>query len=381
MSAASQTSTIPHDARLHALDGLRGAAAVVVVAFHTFGQAQISDTAASMVMMSPFGLLVNGPGAVHVFFVLSGYVLALTLSRDATPGRLGRFYVRRVFRIQPPYMAAVLLAWAVSHLVMPLGAQAAGAPWVRLPAARLPVALWFPSMAFGLLPVGWSLFVEMAMSAVFPLLFLLGRRVHLLAPLGLGLLLFFDFDPRFRFLRFTIDFALGLALFVGSEQVAGFVRRWPRSAPALAGVAGVALLQLPFAIGVPGLAGLEQGHAPVVIVQFALGSALLVVAALHAPTLRRALSTPLAGFFGRISYSLYLVHYSVLFCFMLRAPGYTFSWPTALLVFAATLSISSALAELGYRVVEAPSIRAGRALIRAVERLAGRSPQARGDRA
>jgi len=381
LSAASQTSTIPHAARLHALDGLRGAAAVVVVAFHTLGQTRLSDAAASMLLASPLGLLVNGPGAVHVFFVLSGYVLALTLSRDGAPGRLGRFYVRRWFRIQPPYMVAVLFAWAVSHLVMPLGAQAAGAPWVRLPAQALPVALFFPSMAFGLLPVGWSLFIEMAMSALFPLLVALGRRVHPLAPLGLGLLLFLDFDPRFRFLRFTIDFALGLALFAGSERIAGVVQRWPRIAPALAGVAGVVLLQLPFAIGRahPGFAGLEQGHSPAAIVQFALGSALLIVAALHAPALRRVLATPLAGFFGRVSYSLYLVHHSVLFCFVLRTPGYTFRWSTALLVFAATLAISSALAELGYRAVEVPSIRAGRALIRATDRRTKRVPRLPGD--
>jgi len=373
----------PHEPRLHALDGLRGAAAVVVVAFHVFAQTRLPDAVASTLLASPLGLFVNGPGAVHVFFVLSGYVLALTLLRDGAPGRLRRFYVRRWFRIQPPYMVAVLFAWAVSQLLMPLGAQAAGTPWVRLPMARLPVALWFPSMAFGLLPVGWSLFIEMAMSAVFPLLPALGRRVHSLAPLGLGLLLFFDFDPRFQFLRFTIDFALGLALFVHSERIAGVVQRWPRMAPTLAGITGVALVQLPFAIGRAhtGFAGLEQGHSPAAIAQFALGSALLVVAALHAPALRRALSTPLAGFFGRVSYSLYLVHHSVLFCFVLRAPGYTFRWPTALLVFAATLAISSVLAELGYRFVEAPSIRAGRALILRVARFTGRSPEARGDEA
>lgn len=381
MSAATQTSTIPHDARLHALDGLRGAAAVVVVAFHVFGQTQLSDPVASIALASPLGLFVNGPGAVHVFFVLSGYVLALTLSRDGAPGRLGRFYVRRWFRIQPPYMAAVLFAWAVSQIVMPLGAQAAGAPWMRLPAARLPIALWFPSMAFGLLPVGWSLFVELAMSTVFPLLFALGRRVHPLLPIGLGFALLGEFDPRWRFLRFAIDFALGLALFLRADSITRVVQRWPRSAPLLAGIAGIALLQLPFAIGrAPlGFAGLEQGHSPAAIVQFALGSALLVVAALHAPALRRALSTPLAGFFGRVSYSLYLVHHSVLLCFVLRAPGYTFPWPTALLVFAATLAISSALAALGHRFVEAPSIRAGRAVIATTARLTGRLPRASGD--
>ncbi len=381
MSAASQASTIPHDARLHALDGLRGAAAVVVVAFHVFGQTRLSDTVASIALASPFGLLVNGPGAVHVFFVLSGYVLALTLSRDGAPGRLGRFYLRRWFRIQPPYMVAVLFAWVVSQVVVPIGAQAAGMPWVRFPAARLPIALWFPSMAFGLLPVGWSLFIELAMSMVFPFLFALGRRVHPLLPIGVGFVLLSEFDPRWRFLRFAIDFALGLALFLRADSITRVVQRWPRSAPVLAGIAGVALLQLPFAVGRAhtGFAGLEQGHSPAAIVQFALGSALLIIASLHAPALRRALSTPLAGFYGRVSYSLYLVHHSVLFCFVLHAPGYTFSWPTALLVFAATLAISTALAVLGHRFVEAPSIRAGRAVIALAARLAGRSPRGSGD--
>jgi peptidoglycan/LPS O-acetylase OafA/YrhL len=383
LSAASQPSTIPQGARLHALDGLRGAAAVVVVAFHVIGQTRLSDAVASLLLASPFGLLVNGPGAVHVFFVLSGYVLALTLSRDTRPGRLARFYVRRWFRIQPPYMAAVLFAWAVSQWVMPVGAQATGAPWVRLPAQALPIALFFPSMAFGLLPVGWSLFIELAMSAVFPLLFLLGRRVHPLLPIALGLALLHEFDPRWRFLRFAIDFAIGFALFAGAGGIARFVQRFPRSVPAIAGVAGIALLQLPFAIGFAhtGFAGIEQGHSPSAIVPFALGSALLIITALHAPALRRALSTPLASFFGRVSYSLYLVHYSVMICFVLRFPDYRFEWPVALLVFAATLAISSALSELGYRAVELPSIRAGRALIRAAERFAGRMPRSPEDSA
>jgi len=73
------------------------------------------------------------------------------------------------------------------------------------------------------------------------------------------------------------------------------------------------------------------------------------------------------------------VHHSVLFCFVLRAPDYTFRWPTALLAFAATLAISSALAELGYRAVEVPSIRAGRALIRATDRCTKRVPRLPGD--
>jgi peptidoglycan/LPS O-acetylase OafA/YrhL len=359
-------------ARLHPLDGLRGAAAIVVVAFHVLVHTAQSDRFGQLLLASPIGLLVNGPGAVHVFFVLSGYVLALTLARDVSAGRIPRFYVRRVFRIHPPYVAAVLLAWVVSQSVVPRGLP--DPPWARIPAEALPVALAFPSMAFGLLPVGWSLFVELAQSAIFPLLFALSRRFGAAAALLAAALLLQPIDPRLRFLRFTFDFALGLALCTWSEPIARGLARLPRATAAALGVAGAALLQLPYALGLAEsrIVDLAQGHAPAVVAQFALGSALLLVAALHAPGLRRVLSTPVALSFGRISYSLYLVHYTVLMPFVLRAPEFSLSWPLALAVFAATLALSTALAHAGWGVVEAPAIRAGRAVIRGGEVLARR---------
>ncbi|HUU35508.1 MAG TPA: acyltransferase, partial [Vicinamibacterales bacterium] len=288
----------------------------------------------------------------------------------------GRYAVRRWFRIQPPYMAAVLLAWLVSQAIVPPGAAAAGAPWLRVPAARLPVALAFPSRAFGLLGVGWSLYVELAMSLFFPLLFVLGRRIHPLAAVAVGLLLLRDFDPRWRFLRFSIDFALGLALYLSAAPIASVVRRWPRAVAATAVVGGVGLLQAPYMAGLAntGFAGLEHGHGPWAVASFGLGAALLVIAAVHLPALERVFSSPLGRFYGRISYSLYLVHHTVLFVFLfrLRPPGYEFAWPAAIAVFAATLLVSTVLAVLGFRWVEEPAMRAGRASIRALAALVRR---------
>lgn len=359
------------DPRLHALDGLRGIAAVFVVAFHVFLSAEFSETASTVLLAGPFGLLVNGPGAVHIFFVLSGFVLALTLSRDTGPGRLPRFYVRRIFRIHPPYMAAVLFAWAAASIYPRLGTP--GAQCFHIPAHLLPRALAFPSMAFGQLPVGWSLFVELAMSVVFPLLFLLGRRLHPLVPVLLGLPLLFEIDPRLRFLRFTIDFALGAWLFLERDRVALWASRLPGSLRAAWVVLAIVLLQAPYALAVyqTGSAGLEQGNTPPVIFLMALGSTLLVAASLHVTTLRRAFSSKLAVFFGRISYSLYLVHVTVLVFLVCRGNTTLHYGPGgAVLVFAATLGISVVISMLGWRFVESPSIAAGRALIRGGEALA-----------
>jgi len=309
---------------------------------------------------------------VHVFFVLSGFVLSQSLLR--TPGAPGtlRYYVRRVFRIHPPYVVAVLIAWLVSQWVVPGGVP--DLPWVRVPGRVLPVALAFPSMAFGLLPVGWSLFVELAQSAVFPLLFWLSRLAGAATVLVVATFLLQPLDPRIHFLRFTLDFALGLALCAWSAPIARGLARLPRATPGILGALGVLLLQPPFALGRAGSGwvDLAQGHAPAVVVQFALGAACLVIAALHAPLLRRAFSTPIALFFGRISYSLYLIHYTVLMLFVLRVPGFQLSWPVALGLFVATLALSTALAEIGWRAVEEPAIRAGRSLIRTAESFARR---------
>jgi len=372
--------TAATDPRIHALDGLRGAAAVAVVAFHVFLIVDLSELASAVVLATPLGLLVNGPGAVHVFFVLSGYVLAIALSRDEAPGRLARFYVRRVFRIHPAYVAAVLFAWVVSS-GYPLWRFHCG---FHIPGALLPRALMFPSMAFGMLPVGWSLYVELAMSLVFPLLFLLVRRLHPAAALAVAALLLIDFSPITSFLRFALDFALGASLYRERERVARGMNRLPAAGKFALLVAAGLLLQAPYALAAlrGGHAGLERGHSPQTVVLMASGSALLVVTSLHVAPLARLFQAPLARFFGRISYSLYLVHLTVLT--VLRCPGGTEALVSPLqgvLLFAVTLAISTALAMLGQRFVEEPAIRAGRALIRVGEasarRLRSRSDRAR----
>jgi peptidoglycan/LPS O-acetylase OafA/YrhL len=104
----------------------------------------------------------------------------------------------------------------------------------------------------------------------------------------------------------------------------------------------------------------------------ALGSAVLVAGVMHLPAIREFFSTPLARFYGRISYSLYLVHLTVLLVpisALRLGEGQIPLW-LALPVFAAVLAVSTALAALGYRFVEAPAIAAGRALIRGGEALA-----------
>ena len=365
--------------RLHALDGLRGFAALAVFLSHVLLWIDLPAALRSAIDFTPLGPLVNGPGAVHVFFVLSGYVMALSLDQDGRPGRTARFYVRRWFRIHPPYVVAVLFAWARSQLVVPRPLDPNG-PWTRVPAERLPLALAFPSMAFGLLPVGWSLFVELAMSTLFPLLWWVARRVHPLAVLAIAIVCLHDFGRSWSFLRFALDFAIGLALYAERDRVAAGIARLPRAAPAVAAVAGLVLLQLPFltAFTSAGRAGLEMGHSAPVVVQLALGAGLLLLAALHAPGFERALASRTGRELGHVSYSFYLLHETVLLAWIMRVPGHLLPVSAALAFVVVGLVASLALAELGWRLVEQPSIRAGRAVMRGVSQWFERSgPPAR----
>jgi peptidoglycan/LPS O-acetylase OafA/YrhL len=182
--------------------------------------------------------------------------------------------------------------------------------------------------------------------------------------------LLIDFDGRPIFLRFALDFALGASLYLERERVARRMRRLPAVGKFAVLAAAALLLQAPFALAAlqTGTTGIEPVPSTRSIVLMGMGSALLVASSLHIAPLARFFEAPLACFFGRISYSLYLVHFTVLLALICR--GGTAVRPSplqAVLVFAVTLGISTALAALGHRFVEEPAIRAGRALIRVGE--------------
>lgn len=110
--------------RNHGIDGLRGFAAAAVVLFHTILAADpdlvrrvlappIQDVATADLPTKLALSLANGETAVAIFFVLSGAVLFDSLQRR--PGAAS-FVVRRVFRICPALVAAILAGAAVMAL-------------------------------------------------------------------------------------------------------------------------------------------------------------------------------------------------------------------------------------------------------------------------
>ena len=98
--------------RLAALDALRGIAALAVVLFHylpyydeLYGH---SFTIPSFLDFGRYG--------VHLFFILSKFVIFMTLERTPRPGG---FALARAFRLLPALWVGIVLTFAVVHLLGP----------------------------------------------------------------------------------------------------------------------------------------------------------------------------------------------------------------------------------------------------------------------
>ena len=103
------------------IDGLRFVAIVSVLLFHIAGQ--MAERSGHAVAIQPrYGLLTlligNGDRGVLLFFVISGTILARPFLRQHRLGgkrvAIGAYYLRRVTRLEPPYILCLFLCTAPS---------------------------------------------------------------------------------------------------------------------------------------------------------------------------------------------------------------------------------------------------------------------------
>lgn len=357
---------------LGSLDGLRGMAAVIVVVTHCLGALDRTPSIGFWIYQTPLRILTAPAGAVQVFFALSGFVLALSLERRRVLLDTPLYYVRRVLRIQPPYMFAVLFAWLLSFLYVEIPEATGLKGWfhsylpVHLSGAQLGSALLFPGNARGQLPVGWSLYVEMIFSFLMPVFCLVARRLHW--SLLLPLLVYAWFGaPHFPVLRWSFDFVFGMVIYLERDRLAAVAARTPGVLKLLFFILTLALFAWPTSLL----------KTPPEILRVAVGSGFFVIAALWIEPVRRFFETRPMTELGRVSYSLYLVHFPIL---LALGPWLVVPESPSASVFTVTFGVvltSLVAAELAWRAVERPSMQLGRALSRA--RARSDRPQAAAD--
>src|SRR5271166_2313503 len=312
--------------RYSALDAVRGVAALAVVTHHCVLAGLIVIPAGAWTAATrytPLHLFVNGRAAVILFFVLSGFVLSVSLenARAAYPP----FAIRRFCRIYLPYAAMVLISALASVLTVPLAAPAGA--WLS--------HLWGEAVDVGLIirhllmpvagvdltldRVAWSLVHEIRVSMVFPLLWLCGGRAPraLLAVAlalfagglrwsgceALGCLPFNGVDTGGSFgatAYFLVFFVFGILLARQRPVVLDALRWVPVPARAVLWCVAVYGMIVPFKFEV--LPDLAVG----------LSATLLLALVLSGDTVRRCLAAPPLAWLGRVSFSLYLCHLIVL---------------------------------------------------------------------
>lgn len=325
------------------LDGLRGAAVLGVMLFHS-------------------GLIRGGYLGVDVFFTLSGFLItSLLLEEHAATGAISmrRFYFRRALRLLPA-LFAFLGVWG-GYLL----ATVAPAFWplvgTYIALVAFYVANWggisgFPLGIFG---HTWSLAIEEQFYILWPLVtVLLVRCVRQRARIGSILLaaasltlvwrvsLALSGAPERRIYWATDAHADGLligaalAFFV----VAGCFTRFPRALAAAGPLAAVGLAGLLVA------APLTPYYAYGISALGALATAVIILDALTGGSrLTRLLETSWLARVGQISYGLYLWHFPVFVQFgTLKQPGDHAAYVRILLAW----GVSFGAAALSYLVIE-----------------------------
>ncbi len=362
---------------LAALSVMFGHSATVLPAFAT-GTRGDGVTALNLLKYTPLNLLISGSAAVMVFFVLSGFVLTLPMLANGGDS-YSAFLIRRFCRLWIPYAAAVVLA-VVASLAF-IGDTNAGlsewfnTKWMHEPGlesivAHVALIPSFHNDAFD--PVIWSLVHEMRISLVFPLLAAAVLAFGPLRSLGAALALatvcyvigssVITGTDYFRTGEYVLCFVVGILLAGHRRSLQErLVATGPRVRAVLWIVAAVALSWRDVIPAGPLPGPLERlAHLDLVDVIVNTIGAALVIVLVQDGAAKRLLRRSVPQFFGRISYSLYLVH-AVVLLGVLHLIGET---DRPALAFPIVWALSVALATLGQRYVELPAQQLGRRLSR-----------------
>lgn len=338
------------DGRIFELDALRGVAACIVL-FHHF-RFMFSMDPPRMFLRPLFA----GRYAVAIFFTLSGFVLSLSYWRGRQI-RYPLFLVRRFFRIYMPYAAAcalaVLVALPLLNSIQPL------TPWFYRTwhSSLTPILILRQLTLFStdakINTAFWSIRYEIEFSIAFPLLCALITRLRFAGTFALATVcaIVGSWISRHGLSSTTIElgntiqwsscFLYGAALAQRRREIL----HWYQGLYPLGRLAIFLLACVGF-FTMQDLPMIFSSCALIVVVQDGI--------------LRRVLRTSLPEYLGRISYSLYLLHGTVLFALFILL----YQKVPVSALFLGFFALSFLLAHIFNQFVEEPFDRLGKRLTR-----------------
>jgi len=341
----------PKQNAVYSIQLLRGLAALFVVLFHA--RPMLNDYAG-------LGdrLFVHGYIGVDIFFIISGFIFQHVTRPTTTPGN---FMMRRIIRILPMYLVAVVV------LYLALGDYSVRSFF----SAVLRTAIFLPNanenppfFGYAFLSAGWTLIYEMAFYAIFAAALFFSRRFY--SVIVCGAIVSLTIIPQLVITGsitlqpdraplmphaylgvitnpMMLEFVIGVVLAAAYRQKAFTVVLRP--------AVGIGCIVAAIALVASGAA---SGHGPV---NFGLPALLVTFAALCLEPLVRNHLGGIALAVGAGSYSLYLFHQPAFAMVKPLVDGLP-AWGT----FVTSIGAAIALAMVAYRLLERPIVHFGRSL-------------------
>lgn len=331
--------------RLAGLDVLRGLAAAAVMIHHHGQYYDVLYPGREPLPVNFFA----GHFGVELFFIISGFVILMTIERKAT---VWAFAVARATRLLPCFLAALVLA-SIILAVAPM--PPLDTPTVRRFLANMTMAPLLLGERVVDLPY-WTLSYEMVFYVGMALLLALGRLRSIewigLGWMAAGVLLPLLVDPELH-RRTTIlllayhsnFFVIGICLYLIQVGRARTVTWFALAAAVVMSARG----------------GGEQAFYASGALYLSLTVAFALLVWLATTPFGQRMALPPLVFLGRISYPLYLVH--VVLGFQVIRLGVERGWSTAQGVAAAT-AVSLLAAALLHYLIEVPGQRWSRLALR-----------------
>ena len=348
--------------KLHFVDQLRGFAVLGVLLVHVgywFPQARVSN--------SPLfnAIIESGARGVQLFFIASAFTIYLSYSirKQKEENTVYNFFVRRFFRIAPLYYTSILLYGYVFTYVR------SGSPVsiTNLFTSLAFINSLFPKYINDLVPGGWSISIEMIFYLFVPILH---KKVNNLSKA----LLFLNATLILRFFinKMTIKF-LGN---YGADTVSNYLFFYlPNQLPLFAlgivlyfiykgekTITIFSLLLVSFLFYLNLLIGnqLIPHH-----IQFGIFFIFFAILLFRIPELK---ILNLISYIGKVSFSMYLVHFAVLECLKQFAAKYypiPFSSEISInclyyiLLYLILISFSLIISSITYAIIEKQGIKLG----------------------
>lgn len=367
--------SLPLARRVAELDGLRGIAIGLVIAYHMLAPIDV--------LKPIFGMAWSG---VDLFFVLSGFLLGgLLLDQREAPNLLKVFYTRRICRVFPLYFGLILLYWLALYVPQPQFP-----PWVSIFYSDRAIPVWsyatfthnfYAAKNFSLganfVSATWSLAVEEQFYLVLPFvvrsvpqrrlpwILLLGIVA---APVSRLACIYLAGNPVAAYVLLPCradSLFLGVlgAWLCRSQSALDMMRRSSPRNFAIFCLSGTLLLNF----FCPNLLDLPMATFGYSWLALSYLSLLLLVVLDKSSLLARVCRAPGLRMLGRVSYFMYLAHHPMLQLGHALFVGETLATDKvpveAVIVALVTMAFTLVLADVSWRLFEKPIIDLGHGLV------------------